>query len=90
MVPLTNSIILMGVGQAIPHGAVVILDAYKHVKTQQFMKAVLLQSGGLKLPTKNECEKSTGIGALKNKAQPLIVLYWLLRHAENDQHGNLV
>jgi hypothetical protein len=79
-----------GVGQATPHGAVVIPNAYTHVQTQQFMNAVLLQSGGLKLPTKLECDKNTGIGALKDKAQPLIVLYWLVGHAENNKHGNMV
>jgi hypothetical protein len=90
LVPLTHSIMLKGVGQATLHGAVVIPNAYKHVQTQQFMNAVLLQSGGLKLPTKFECDKSTRIGALKDKAQPLIVLYWLVGHAESNKHGNMV
>ena len=85
-VPLTLTISLKPVDKESPSNSVK-LSSYKHAATGKESNVFLLSSGGLKIA--KEASIATGVGALKEAPNNLVVPYWVITETEKAKAVNV-
>ena len=93
LVPCTSSIAVKKVGDALPSGSVRLNGGFDHPTTQKKYSAVLLPSGGVKLPDGNSKQKasssSDGFSALQEAQPTFLAPFWFVTTVGHEDHANM-
>ena len=91
--PCTSSIAVKKVGDALPSGAVRLNGGFDHPTTQNKYSAVLLPSGGAKLPDGNSKQKasssSDGFSALQEEHPTFLAPFWFVTAVGHEDNANM-